>query len=131
MCYWGLLFGIWLNLTVSFIITLVRRFILHQNTELLLVFGSVYVLFDPSDNWFLYIFAYIYQIYTGEMFKHFLNLYIAGEKSPIYHILTTMLRVFCIEKIKNHNIIKWESNLNLIHSWSVSTQSLFRCSLNI
>nr|AQQ73521.1 olfactory receptor 45 [Heliconius melpomene rosina] len=64
VCYWSFFVAIWLNMSISFIITLVRKFILRQDTELMLAFGSVYIFFNTSEDWFLYIIAYLFQIYT-------------------------------------------------------------------
>nr|QNS36230.1 olfactory receptor 40 [Mythimna separata] len=43
--------------------TLFRRFILKQDFDLLLPFGSKYP-FDPTKNWLIYIVVYIFQLYS-------------------------------------------------------------------
>ncbi|XP_064073172.1 odorant receptor 85c-like [Vanessa tameamea] len=61
--YWGNLIAICQNMLAPLLLTLIKKFVLQQDTELLLPFGYVYP-FDPLKNWFRYIAVYIFQLFA-------------------------------------------------------------------
>nr|WCC57382.1 odorant receptor 43 [Papilio dardanus] len=63
MFYWSNILGTWLHFLAPLTSVLFRRFILKQNCELVLPFGSVYP-YEPSDSWFKYLGTYAFQVYT-------------------------------------------------------------------
>nr|QPX50369.1 odorant receptor [Helicoverpa armigera] len=61
--YWISIFGTSQYMLSPLVETLIRKFILRQESKLILPFDSVYP-FNPTKNWFIYIITYIFQFYS-------------------------------------------------------------------
>ncbi|CAK1582539.1 unnamed protein product [Parnassius mnemosyne] len=61
--YWSDIIGAWQHLTTPLLLVLFRTFILQEDCELALPFGSVYP-YDPTENWFKYLATYAFQSFA-------------------------------------------------------------------
>ncbi|KAJ8719805.1 hypothetical protein PYW08_011980 [Mythimna loreyi] len=66
VCFWISVVGSLQYLLSPLFETLYRRFIIKEDCELFLPFGSKYP-FNPTKNWTIYIIVYIFQLYSNQV----------------------------------------------------------------